>query len=110
MAITLDLKNRLTLAGAILGLCVPLICFGIQYTYRAPTDELLGDWLLILWPSSIMTMAVFHPGISAVIIAATSVLVNVAFYAAIGRLLATLLLGFIRLVSGKSRTTPTASP
>lgn len=78
------LKNRLTLAGALLGLCVPLICLGVSYA----SNSLLGPWVLFIWPSSIMTMAIFHPGASAVISFAISVLVNAALYAGIGYLAA----------------------
>jgi|HubBroStandDraft_6_1064221.scaffolds.fasta_scaffold1241923_1 hypothetical protein len=87
------LKNWLTLGGALLGLTVPLICLGIRYV----SNSLLGTWVLLVWPSSIMTMAIFHPGASAVINFAISVLVNAALYAGIGRLLAQTLTSIERM-------------
>ena len=64
--------------GAVIGLIVPLTCYALLYVVD------WGDWTLAIWPSSIMLLAIFHPGIAALIGVALSVCVNVVLYAAVG--------------------------
>ncbi len=84
-------NSGVTLIAAALGLVVPLLCYAIVW-FTGPA----GGWILIAWPSSIMTMAIFHPGIVAVVGVSVSVLINIALYAAIGRLLSPLILRLAR--------------
>ena len=77
------LRDRLAIVGAFVGFVVPLICVGVKYESNAVPDT----WVLFLWPSSIMTMAIFHPGASAVIAFGISVFVNAILYGGIGYLL-----------------------
>jgi hypothetical protein len=80
-------KNRFTLAAAILGVLVPLLCC----VFIREFDTLAGIGTLILWPSSIMLLPVTTRA-EGVKVLTISILVNVILYAVIGRLLAPMLL------------------
>ena len=84
---TIRPENKVALAAAMLGLCVSLICYCI-----ALFNHDVSDWMLVVWPSMIMLLAIFHPGLIVLVGVTMSVLVNVALYAAIGRVSATLVL------------------
>jgi len=76
-------KYRFAFLGGFLGLFVSMICYLI-----ALFKHDVSDWMLVVWPSMIMLMAVFQPGVTAFVGILLSVLVNVLLYAAIGHLVA----------------------
>jgi len=85
--------------AALLGLVVPLVVEGIFYLH----PFMAGAWLLLIWPSSIMTMALFHPSWSDVVFVLTvSTAINIVLYAGVGWFA-----GFVysRLGSPEIRTT-----
>ncbi len=76
--------GKITLTAAVAGLCLPILCYGIVYLLGIP----FSGWTLVIWPSSIMLLAIFRPG-ERVTVVPISILVNVVLYSVIG-----LLLGF----------------
>ena len=79
-------KRHVTLIGAGFGFCAPLFCYGIAYLLREP----FSSWTLVVWPSSIMLLAIFRRG-DWIIVIPISVAINIVLYAAIGYLLAEVL-------------------
>jgi hypothetical protein len=89
-------NSAVTLAGAGLGFLVPLLCYVIKW-FVGP----LGGWVVVVWPSSITLMAIEGGGSVTALVAVTiSILVNMLLYAAIGRLLAPLILRFANTCAG----------
>lgn len=76
-------KYRFAFAAGTFGFCVSLLCYSVAF-FRND----VSDWMFFVWPSMIMLLAIFHPGITAIIGITISILVNVALYAGMGQLLA----------------------
>lgn len=73
--------RRFVRGWAVAGLLVPAMIYLAWYL-----DPLGGnDYLVrLVWPSSIMTMAIHYPGIDAIVIVTISILINVALYSGVG--------------------------
>lgn len=68
--------------GALLGLLVPVAVEAVLFFHPFTA----GGWLLLIWPSSIMTMVLeFHPSRTDVLtILIESIVINVFLYAGVG--------------------------
>jgi hypothetical protein len=84
-----SLMHRVPLIAACVGVSVPLICYSAAYVF----DLSFATWTLIIWPSSLMLLAIVHPGPSAIVLQGISVLINGIIYAAVGSLLELILKG-----------------
>jgi hypothetical protein len=74
--------RRAAMLAALVGLVVPLLC---ELAMRINPD-VAGAWVLLVWPSSIVTMAqLFHSSRSSfAIILIESITINATIYAGIG--------------------------
>lgn len=77
-----DSVGKIILTAAILGMCVPALCYSITYVFNIP----LPAWALIVWPSAIMLLAIFRPGDWHTIVP-LSIFVNIILYSVVGLLL-----------------------
>lgn len=85
-------KRRIVTIGALLGLFIPVIWYGIFFVSRQLfiVDILLSRWtgviITLIWPSSIMLLAITHRG-SGPVVVVLSVVVNVILYASLAYVL-----------------------
>ncbi len=92
MTSILQSKYRVAFMAGALGLCISLLCYGIAYF-----NNDVSDWMFVVWPSMIMLLAIFHPGVAAIMGVTISIVVNVALYALVGHLLAMTLAAIARM-------------
>jgi len=73
-------------AGALVGILVPTIAEGLLYL----RPFVAGTWLVWVWPSSLLLMTIRWDAtfLYAALVLATSIAINVALYAVLGRIVA----------------------